>query len=99
MVSHFFQVMQGLGLDLEEEDSWVWKVGKFQTYTVNSSYVSLRRDQEGEKSYAYNKFWRCKALSSALITAWRVWRIRLLLGSIWKGVGLQSKVLSVVCAS
>ena len=65
MVSHFFQVLQGLRLDLEEEDSWVWKVGKFQTYTINFAYVSLRRVREGEKSYAYNKFWRCKVLPSA----------------------------------
>jgi len=72
MVSHFFQLFQGLSLDLEEVDSWVWKDGEFQVYTVKFAYNCLRRVREGENVYMYTKFWRCKAVPSALVFAWRV---------------------------
>ena len=42
MERHLLQVLQWAGLDLEEEDSWVWKVGELQTYSANSIYVLSR---------------------------------------------------------
>jgi len=59
-------------LDLEKEDSWVWKDGEGLSYTVNSAYNRLRRGREGENAIVFKQLWRCKALPSALVTAWRV---------------------------
>jgi len=42
------------------------------TFTVNSTYVQIRRVRGGESSSVYCKLWRCKALPSTLVTAWRV---------------------------
>ena len=72
MERHLLQVLQWAGLDLEEEDSWVWKVGELQTYSANSIYVLLRLDREKELYFVYCKLWRCKALPSALFTDWKV---------------------------
>ncbi|XP_068483176.1 uncharacterized protein [Phaseolus vulgaris] len=66
------QLLQGVKLDLGEVDSWGWKVGGCQTFTVNSAYVQLRRDRVGEIFPVYSMLWRCNALPSALYTAWRV---------------------------
>ena len=55
-----------------EADSWVWKIGESQTFSVNSAYVQVRRVRGGEYSPVYSKLWRCKTLPSALFTAWRV---------------------------
>ena len=71
MESQFLQELQGLRLDLEKEDSWIWKDVEFLAYSVKSAYVSLRREIEGENRIVYDKFWRCKALPSAHVTTWR----------------------------
>jgi len=71
-VDHLVQLLQGVKLDLGEVDSWGWKVGGCQTFTVNSAYVQLRRDRVGEIFPVYSMLWRCNALPSALYTAWRV---------------------------
>ena len=44
----------------------------FHTFMVNSAYFQVRKDRVGEVSSVYSKLWRCKALPSALVTAWRV---------------------------
>jgi len=54
------------------EDSWVWKYGDFSTYSVNSAYVSLRGELEGENTSVYENFWRIKAFPSAHVTSWKV---------------------------
>jgi len=72
LVEQLFQMLQGVKLELGEADSWVWKVGGLQTFTINSIYVQVRRDRVGKISPVYSKLWRCKALPSALFTAERV---------------------------
>ncbi|XP_068483362.1 uncharacterized protein [Phaseolus vulgaris] len=66
------QLLQGAKLELGKEDCWFWKAGGFKTFTVNSAYVQVRKDTVGEVPPVYSKLWRCKALPSALFTAWRV---------------------------
>ena len=68
----FFQDFQGLIIDLEDVDSWVWKDGEVPVYSVKSTYNCLRRAHEGGIVFMYKKFWRSKAMTSALVSAWRV---------------------------
>ena len=56
-------------LDLEKEDSWVWKDGEGLSYIVNYAYNRLRRGREGENAIVFKQLWRCKALPSTLVTA------------------------------
>jgi len=66
-------------------------------YSVKSAYVSLRRDVEGENKIVFDKFWRCKALPSAHVTAWRV-----LSNKIATRVNLERRgvvVESLLCSS
>jgi len=72
LVSLFLQGLQRLSVDLEENDSWVWKDGEFPIFTVNSTYNCLRRAHEGENVSMYKNFWRSKVVSSALVSSWRV---------------------------
>jgi len=73
---------------LEKADSWVWKVGGLQKFSVNSAYMLVRRDSEVEGSPVFSKLWRCKVVPSVLFTAWRVLENKIaILWSIWKGVG------------
>ncbi|XP_068466703.1 uncharacterized protein [Phaseolus vulgaris] len=72
LLEQLVQNLQEVKPFVGEEDVWVWKVGGCLTYAVNSAYVHLRRVQGGQSSSVYSKLWRCKALPSALITAWRV---------------------------
>ena len=72
LAEQLVQSLQGVKLVLGEADNWVWKAGGCQSFTVNSAYVQLRRDRVGEFSSVYSMLWRCKALPSALFTAWRV---------------------------
>jgi len=64
--------IQGMRPDVGIEDSLVWKDGEFLRYLVNSSYVVLRKGVEGGNKYFFLQVWRCKALPSAQVTAWRV---------------------------
>jgi len=49
------------------------RMGSSKSFSVKSTYVSLRREVEGDNRIVYDKFWRCKALPSAHVTAaWRV---------------------------
>ena len=66
------QLLQGTKLEPRKEDCWIWKAEGFQTFTVNSAYVQVRKDTVGEVPPVYSKLWRCKALPSALLTSWRV---------------------------
>ena len=72
LVEQFFQLLQGAKLESEKADCWIWKAGGFHTFTVNSTYFQVRKDRVWEVSPIYSKLWRCKALPSALVTAWRV---------------------------
>jgi len=72
LAERLVQSLQGVKLVLGEADNWAWKAGGCQSFTVNSTYVQLRRDRVGEFSSVYSMLWRCKALPSALFTVWRV---------------------------
>ena len=94
---NFLQVLQGAMLDLEDEDSWVWKVGELQTYSVNYAYVLFRQDREEELSFVYNKCGGVKFCVLHFSLLGGCWRIRLLLRSIWKVVELWSTTFCAVC--
>ena len=66
------EVVQGLRLDLDLDDGWVWKDSEFSMYTVNYAYVLLRGELEGGDQYRFVKFWKTKVLPSAQVTTWRV---------------------------
>ena len=72
LVDQFWQVLQGIRLILGEADSWVWKVGGLQKFSVNSAYMHVKRDSEVEGSPVLSKLWRCKAIPSTLFITWRV---------------------------
>jgi len=55
-----------------EVDGWIWKEGGFQTFTVNSAYNCVRKDKETISSLIFCKLWRCKAVPSAVLMAWRL---------------------------
>ena len=55
-----------------EADSWIWKEGGLQTFSVNSAYNLVRKDKEADSSPIYCKLWRCKAVPSAVLTTWRL---------------------------
>ena len=46
--SHLLRKFQGLRIELEMEDSWVWKKSEFSTYSVNFAYVFLKGGLEGK---------------------------------------------------
>jgi len=64
--------LQGLRMERDLDDSWVWKDDESSSYSVNSVYAFLRDEIEEGNNFMYVKFWRTKALSSTHITAWRV---------------------------
>jgi len=66
------QLLQGVKMDAGGVDSWFWKVEGYQSFTVNSAYIKVRRVSDGEFSPIYCRLWRCKVLSSAVFLAWRV---------------------------
>ena len=66
------QLLLGVEVVLEETDSWIWKGGGFQSYTVSSAYNLIRKDNEAVSSQELRKLWRSKAIPSAMILAWRV---------------------------
>ncbi|XP_068497922.1 uncharacterized protein [Phaseolus vulgaris] len=87
LVEQLFQSLQEVKLVFGEADSWVWKIRESQTFSVNSAYVQVRRVRGGEYSPVYSKLWRCKALPSALFTAWRVLENRIASRvNLWFGV-------------
>ena len=49
----FSQVVQGVSLDLEKEDSWAWKDEEVLHYTVKFAYNRLRGGREGENTYVF----------------------------------------------
>ena len=52
--------------------TWVWKHGETNTFTVKLAYKILKEDGQGDEGDWYVDFWRMKAQPSALLTAWRV---------------------------
>ncbi len=88
------QLLQEVKLTLGEADCWVWKVGESQTFSVNSAYVQVRRGRGGEFSPEHSKLWRCKALPSALFTAWRVVenRIASRVNLVRRGVAVENSL-------
>ena len=71
-MDQLYQALLEVRLVLGEADRWVWKAGGLQTFSVSSAYSLLRRDGEVVFSPTYSKLWSCKAVPSALVTAWRV---------------------------
>jgi len=55
-----------------EVDSWISKEGGFQTFSVNSAHNLVRKDFEANSSLIFCKLWRCKAVPSAVLIAWRL---------------------------
>ncbi|XP_068484829.1 uncharacterized protein [Phaseolus vulgaris] len=98
LVEQLFQSLQEVKLVFGEADSWVWKIGESQTFSVNSAYVQVRRVRGGEYSPVYSKLWRCKALPSALFTAWRVLenRIASRVNLVRRGVAVEN-LLCCLC--
>jgi len=72
MVDQLSQALLEARMVLGEEDRWVWKGGGDQLFSVNSAYSLVRRDCEADHSPIFRKLWSCKAVPSALFTAWRV---------------------------
>jgi len=67
-----FQILLKARLVPGEADSWVWKVGGLQTFSVNSAYIHVRKDREVVSSPAFSRLWRCKVVPSVVLTAWRM---------------------------
>jgi len=57
---------------LGEVDGWIWKEGGSQTFSVNSAYNLVRKDKETIISPIFCKLWKCKAVPSAALMAWRL---------------------------
>jgi len=55
-----------------EADSWVWKVGGLQMFSVNYAYIHVRKDREVVSSPIFSRLWRCKVVPSDVLTAWRM---------------------------
>ena len=53
LMCQFSQVVQGVSLDLEKEDSWAWKDEEVLHYTVKFAYNRLRGGREGENTYVF----------------------------------------------
>jgi len=58
--SELLPELQGLRLELELEDCWVWKDSECSSYSANSAYVFLRGEFEGGNSSMYENFRRLK---------------------------------------
>jgi len=61
LVDQLSQVLLEAGLVQGVADSWVWKVWGIQTFSVNSTYNHVRKDNEVVFSPVFSKLWRCKA--------------------------------------
>jgi len=71
MTDQMSQLLLGVGAASGEVDSWIWKDGGLQTFTVSSAYNLVRKDNEADTSPVFSKLWRCKAVPSAVLMAWR----------------------------
>jgi len=72
MADQLSQLLLGAGVAPGEDDSWIWKDGGLQTFIVSSAYNLVRKDKEADSSPIFRKLWRCKAVPSEALTAWRV---------------------------
>jgi len=72
MADQMSQLLLGAGAAPREVDSWIWKEGGLQTFTVSFAYNLVRKDNEVDASPIFSKLWRSKAVPSALLLAWRV---------------------------
>ena len=72
MAEQLSQLLLEARIDPGEVDSWMWKEGGLQTFSVNSAYNLVRKDNEEDSFPIFSKLWRCKAVPSAMLTAWRV---------------------------
>ena len=68
----FCQAVQCASFDLDKEDRWKWKEGEKFGYTVKSTYLCLRGDEDGENGTGFKKFWVSKVVHTALVTAWKM---------------------------
>ena len=66
------QLLGEKSVNMDNEDTWVWKDGETMVFTIKSAYKILKEDVQGEKGELYVSFWKIKAQPSALVTAWRV---------------------------
>jgi len=96
--SRFLQELQGMRPDMEIVDSWEWKDGECLRYSVKSTYVVLRRGQEGSNKFLLDNFWKCKALPSTQVTAWRVLTNKIATMANLERHGIVVESLCVVCA-
>jgi len=66
------QVFLEARLVMGEVDSWVWKVGGLQMFSVNSTYIHVRKDRDVVSSSIFSKLWKCKTVPYVVHTAWRM---------------------------
>jgi len=55
-VSQLLEIISEKKLEVESKVRWVWKDSETTTFSVKSTYRSLRRDGEEEVSRLYNFF-------------------------------------------
>jgi len=72
MAEQLSQLLFGVGVAPGEADSWIWKVGGLQSFTVSSAYKLIRKDNEADSLSIFSKIWRSKVVPSAALMAWRV---------------------------
>jgi len=69
LVCLLLQKVQGVSVNLEKQDRWVWKEGEKSGYMVKSGYLCLRGDSEEENDTVFKKLWKSKVVPSAQVTA------------------------------
>ncbi len=72
MAEQLGQLLVGVGVVPGEADSWVWKAGDPQSFSVSSAYKFIRKDTQADSVPVFRKLWRSKAVPSAALLAWRV---------------------------
>lgn len=61
-------------VNVDKEDTWVWKDGETKVFIVKSVYKILKKDvnYKGNEGDLYMGYWKIKSQPSALFTTWRV---------------------------
>jgi len=91
------RLMGSKSISMEKEDWWVWKESETTEYTVNSTYIILKDDEQGEVVAMYEGFWRIKAQPSAHLTAWRVLEDKITTKSnlVKRGISVENNICSM----